>query len=118
MATFPTLTEGSLTILAGLPIVERRENSVLRSKFEGGYVQTRPRFTRARRVWQITYNQLSSANKILIDNFIDTVLGGADSFTWTNPQNSTSYTVRFKDNPTFSYTSYNRWNVNFTLEQV
>lgn len=118
MAAFPTLTEGALTILAGLPLVENREDSVLSSGFEGGYVQTRQRFTRIRRKWQVVYNQLSSANKVLIDNFIDTVSGGADSFTWTNPQNSTAYTVRFSAPPTFSYASYNRWSVNFTLEQV
>lgn len=118
MPTFPTLTESGLNIAASFPIDEQREDSVIRSEFEGGYVQTRAIHTRVRKKWNINYHNLSSANKVSIDTFIDTVNGGADSFTWTNPQDSANYTVRFRDIPNFSYISYNRWEVNFTLEQV
>lgn len=113
MADFPTLT-----VACNYPIGEQRENSVLKSEFEGGYVQTRARYTRVRRRFTIAYSQLSNADKTLIDNFIDTVNGGADYFNWTHPQSSTVYVVRFQSPPNFNYTSYGRWSCNFILEQV
>jgi phage-related protein len=115
---FPTLTEGGVTINCNYPISEQRANSVIRSEFDGGYVQTRARFTRIRKIWKITYTQLSAANKLLIDNFVTTVNCGADSFDWTNPQDSVTYSVRFLSPPISTYVSYNRWNVVFDLEQV
>jgi phage-related protein len=115
MANFPTLSES----YPSYPVVENREDSVLRSSFEGGYVQTRPRFTRVRKKWQINYKLLSSADRTLIANFFDTTVnGGADAFTWTCPLDLTAYSVRFTAPPIFSYSSYGRWDINFELEQV
>jgi phage-related protein len=115
---FPTLTENGVEVRPSYPITERNEDSVIRSDFEGGYVQTRARYTRVRKIWQISYNLLSTTNKNLISAFVDTVQGGADSFTWTNPIDSANYQVRFQAPPTYSHTQYERWDVKFTLEQV
>jgi phage-related protein len=118
MAVYPTLIEGGNNIYPDYPITEQFENSVIRSNFDGGYVQTRARFSRIRKQWSISYNNLTLANKLLITNFVATVNGGADSFTWVNPADSQSYSVRFQNPPISTLSSFARWNVKFVLEQV
>jgi len=113
MASYPTLSD-----VPSYPLVEQVKDSVIRSDFDGGYVQTRARHTRIRKTWQIKYGNLTSADKITLAAFVTTVQGGADSFTWVNPQDSVSYEVRFSQPPTFSLVYTDRWNVSFSLEQV
>lgn len=116
MANFPTLS----VPYPDFPINEGREDSVLRSPFEGGYTQTRAAHTRIKRTWSVNYNLLSTVDKELIEDFFDTTVnGGADSFTWTSPIDDVAYTVRFAPGGFYSsYVSYNRWNVRISLEQV
>jgi len=118
MPSFPTLTEDGNTIRPNYPYSEKNEDSVIRSEFDGGYVQTRARYSRVRKTWQVVYTALNTANKLLVSAFVNTVQCGADNFTWVDPVTSTSYDVRFLAPPVFNYVSYNRWDVKFTLEQV
>ena len=103
MPAFPSL---STDIEVSYPILEQLEDAVIRSKFEGGYVQTRALYSRIRKTWSIVYHYVPTADKVIIDTFVNTVQCGADSFTWTNPQDNVTYTVRFTEPPTFSYVSY------------
>jgi len=92
MAAFPTLSRAP-----SLPLDPdgEIEDVVLRSTFEAGYEQTRPRTTRARRSFGINYRALKSADEALLRAFeITTLRNGADAFTWTHPISGTSYTVR------------------------
>lgn len=113
MPTYPTLTTKPI-----FPITEQKEDSVIKSDFEGGYQNTRQRFTRIRRNFQVQYTNLSTSEKATLDTFIDTVKGGADSFTWTHPMTGTSHTVRFEAPPKFSSTHDNRWSAEFTLIEL
>lgn len=113
MANFPTLSN-----LPSYPLQESREDSVLRSEFEGGYEQTRAQFTRVRRKWDVSYSNLTTADKNTLDAFIDTVNGGADAFNWTHPVTSTVYSVRFSGLPVYSHTMPGYWDVRFSLNQV
>ncbi|OHD27428.1 MAG: hypothetical protein A2Y38_05660 [Spirochaetes bacterium GWB1_59_5] len=71
------------------------EDVVLRSQQEAGYEQTRPRTTRARRNFGVSYIGLEAADEALLRAFeITTLRNGADSFTWTHPKSGTTYTVR------------------------
>lgn len=120
MANFPTLTESGAAVLASYPISEGYDDSVITSPFEGGYVQTRALCSRIKKFWQVNYNYLSATNKdSLVSFFTGTVNGSADSFTWVNPIDSASYTVRFKPKSfNCAQTLFTRWEVKFTLEQV
>lgn len=113
MANFPTLSLNSY-----YPIDEEREDSVIRSKFEGGYEQTRQRFTRLRRTWSLVYKTLTPADKTALDDFMVTVKGGADSFNWTHPVTSTVYAVRLEKPLKFSYVSKDLYDVEMTLKEV
>lgn len=117
MAVFPTLS-----INPSYPLDETREDSVIRSIFEGGYEYTRPRFTRIRRTWTLKYELLSQADKDALDNFLVTVRGGADAFLWTHPVTNQTYNVRFVKPPTFSLSKYadgsHRYDVTIELREV
>jgi len=114
MATYPSLSSS----FPSHPLVETLVDSVLRSTMDGGYVQTRQRFTRIRKKWQVSYHALTTTDKLLLENFVNTVAGGANHFTWVNPQDNNSYEVRFFPIPNYTYNSYDRWDVTFSLEQV
>ncbi len=97
------------------------EDSTIRSPFEGGYELTRPRFTRDRRKWGVRYVMLSSSDASTLRTFEKTtVRGGADSFTWTHPTTSTSYTVRFAGPIRFTLVppGTGKYNAEFTLREV
>jgi phage-related protein len=119
MANFPTLTEDGVAVLPSYPVPEGYDDSVITSPFEGGYVQTRALCSRIKKFWQINYNYLSATNKDSLVTFFGTTNGAADSFTWTNPLDSVSYTVRFKPKSfSCNHTLFSRWEVKFVLEQV
>lgn len=113
MPTYPTLNQKPQ-----YPLDEDREDSAIKSDFEGGYQHTRPRYTRVRRIFDIKYINLSDADKTTLETFINTVKGSANSFTWTHPKTSTTYTVRFDKPPKFTYVHYGLWNVEFKLNEV
>ena len=113
MANYPTLT-----IAPNYPLSEDREDATYRSGMEGGYEYTRPKYTRGRKKFGITYTNMQNTDKDTLEAFVDTVKGGADSFIWTHPKTSTNYTAQFDKPPKFEYVEYNFWNVSFQLNQV
>jgi hypothetical protein len=121
MPTFPTLSSFKLTE----DVIDSWEEGLvidptLRSEQEGGYELTRSRFTRDRRFWQYEFPYYTSADKATLMIFErTTVRVGTTSFTWINPLNSTSYTVRFgkpvdyKPNKGTPY-----WKIKIRMEEV
>ena len=124
MATFPTLQRrGTET---HNPIVGDFDDTiahdpVVRSLSEGGYVTSRARFTRIARKWTVKYDWMTQVNKDTVKTFEDARAGGSDSFTWTNPEDNTAYTVRFLTRIAFKahpHTNFLWWMVDFILEEV
>jgi len=124
MATFPTIYLHS-TFVQNPQVGDFNEtmahNPVIKGEFEGGYTQTRARFTRVTRKWTCRYDGVSQANKNTIRAFEDARLAGAESFTWTNPEDSVAYTVRFYEPVIYTpwpKQAFTRWTIEFVLEQV
>lgn len=117
---FPTLSASAIPDSSAFQV--SYEDPAMRLDMEGGYVISRARHTRTpRRTWKVTYKMLSNADRALLETLWDTVRGGSATFNWTNPQNSTSYEVRFKEQLSFNYTgrgTNQRWDCSFTLEQA
>ena len=118
MANFPTITSCG-------PRVSAFEESLaidptLRSPTEAGYKMTRAKFTRIPKKWTFFYPALSATDKGSLDTFqLTTVRVGADSFSWTNPSNTTSYTVRLAAPIVFrGVTGKPVWSAQIELEQV
>jgi hypothetical protein len=67
----------------------------IRTEFEGNYVQSRPRATRATRRWTLVWNAMTEAHYQLLDAYFIANIGV--TFSWTEPITTTSYTVRFSE---------------------
>lgn len=101
------------------PLGEELEDSVLRSSFEDGTVQTRQKFTRVRTTYTVEWSNMPDEHKRTLESFFKTdVKGGALAFNWTHPQNGEALTVRFTEPPKFSLTVTKYWTVSITLQEV
>ena len=95
----------------------------IRSRSEGGYLKTRPRYTRIQRRWSVMYHALSNTDKgTLRAHEVDRKVG-SESFTWTNPVDSQSYTVRFAAPVVYALSGHYEgsalaWDVKMILEEV
>lgn len=97
MAIFPTL---SLNPTFDLP--KEWEDSVLSSSFEGGYVQSRPRWTRDRRKWSVQYKLVPMSDVLLLEKFFKTVRNGADKFWWPHPILSSEPSIIWQPNTAYA----------------
>ncbi len=71
--------------------------NTLVSQFENGSEQRRQKWTTPLRSFTLKFtNRLGSEMQTVKDLFI-AKFGKASSFTWTNPNDSVEYTVRFED---------------------
>lgn len=100
---------------------EEIEDNTMRSDKDGGYEYSRPRFTRNGRMTYTTgFTDISQADKDLILEFW-TKYTGAKSFTWVNPTNLESNSVRFTKPPKPTYTGAGQtrtYNVEVEIKQV
>lgn len=109
MATWPG-------IAAPTSMTERKKKAQIRSDFAAGYVQSRAKWTRSRKIFELSWNVMSDSDKSTLETFFDDNLGG--TFTWAHPLSGTSYTVRFVgDELLAKYVKVNRWQVDVTLEE-
>jgi hypothetical protein len=102
---------------------ERQADPAIRKEVEGGYVLTRPRYTRApRKTFTTGFTHISETDKAALQTFYSSKKGGSDSFTWADPVTGTVYSVRFVGQPEFTYVGRGPtflWDVtNIQLEQV
>jgi len=99
---------------------EYKGKGQLKSEFDAGYVQSRPKFTRSRKHFELSWNVMTDADKETLETFFDNNLG--DTFTWDHPladSSDSSYTVRFvEDELQAGYIlGTNHWKVQLTLEE-
>ena len=109
--TFPSIQHPS-----GLE--ETRVDPTIRSEMESGIVATRPRYTRIRKSWTLTWANLRGADYFTLSGFYDDRKGGSLPFSWTNSKRNATYTVRFKGDISAKYTDGGCWNVSLTLEEL
>ena len=115
MTAFPTLTAKPLaTNWSEMPT----EDSVVRTSSESGKTLRRARFTSSLKKWSVFYPLMSQADKDLLTAFSSTINHGADSFTWTNPQDSLTYNVNLKAPIEYDIKfDTEKWSVKLTIEE-
>ncbi len=69
----------------------------IRSQMEDGTVLSRARFTVNKRRWEFVYDNLTEADKTLLDTLENDTMVGAETITWTHPKTDVSYTVRLAE---------------------
>jgi len=109
MATWPNIENPS-------SLNERTVKAQIKSDFEAGYVQSRTKWTRSRKIFELSWDNMDAADKSTLEDFFENNIGG--TFTWTHPLTSTSYTVRFKENELRArHVPVNFWRVDVALEE-
>lgn len=95
---------------------EAPQKGQIKSDFENGYVQSRPKFTRVRKKFELSWETMTNSDKETLEAFFDDNLGGV--FGWTHPISDSTYTVRFtNDSLDFSYQPHNYWQISIELEE-
>lgn len=113
MADFPTLSIKPSPPFEEAPVVD----PTIRSRFEGGAIVTRARFTAVPKRWEILYQDMVNADKDLLKTFETTTVSfGADPFNWTAPDDTT-YVVKFAAPIRFvrSTGASDKWQIRFSL---
>lgn len=112
MATFPTLT-----ISASSKFEDEYIKPTVKTKFEGNYSQSRPKYTRASHNFNTLYNMITETDKATLQTFFNTNSG--NSFTWNNPTDEVDYTVIFaEDSLSFKNITLGFYEVNIKLEEL
>jgi len=102
----PTYTTGGETYLPQI-----------RTEFEGGYVQSRPRCTRATRRWSLVWANMTEADYQSLESAFIADMG--TTFSWTEPRTSTAYTVRYcEDSLKWSHSNLGHRAVTVGLETI
>lgn len=118
--------------MATFPLASRQDSSkykrsaedpAIKSETDGGYVVSRPKFTRApRKKYTTGFTNLSNTERAELEAFWDTVKGGSNMFDWEDPIDGTLKTVRFTKPLSFEYAGIggnHRWDISsIELEEV
>jgi hypothetical protein len=79
MSIFPVLSRNPSSISS------KRIDDTITMETEGGYEYTRPRNTRTRVEYTLTYKRMTAADRAAVIAFLNTVANGGNSFSWINP---------------------------------
>lgn len=111
--SFPTLSSPPTNVTEEKPL------HTITNQFDGGYKQTRERFTRDISIFTVDYVLIERADKELIENHFKTVRGSIP-FSWTNEDDNTVHTVRYAAPISFPATGAvrNRFSITLKLETV
>lgn len=112
MPVFPELSRPAESTLS-----RTKTKPIIRSKFDGNYSQTRPKFTRSTFTWNITWPILTLNDIEIIESFFDANQGG--EFIWVSPDDGITHTVRFVDESINSKMIDNdQYSISISLEEV
>jgi len=93
--------------------------STLVSSFENGVEQRRKKRSKQDKKWSLTFNNRTQAEKNEILTFFRSKYGQYSSFTWTNPEDSTEYDVRFnQDKLTVTRNAFNVYSFNIEFKEI
>lgn len=110
--SFPDLTPD-------YPLRESFEDNLIKSSMENGTVKTRPRFTKARKSYELSWALLHEDDKNELESFyLSKTKCGSLPFSWMHPSSERSILVRFEEPPTFTLVHTAYWQVSIKLQEV
>ena len=111
MSAFPTIQ------IPDYPMGEDTYVPQVRTEFDSGYVQSKARFTRSRKVFTLNWKAMTAANFATLDAFL--VANAGIAFTWTHPLTAVAYSVRHRDDSLKSQVvRRDRRQISIVLEEV
>ena len=112
MADFPTLSQPiPVSLDQGLT-----GKADIKHDDDAGYQITRRRFTRDPRTLSASYELLTDADAVLLQDFID-IHTTVVPFNWTQPSTGTTYEVRFSAIPSLRIRQLN-WSISCDMVEV
>lgn len=87
---------GNFTSQPDFVVEEEKSFNTLVSQFENGAEQRRSKWHLPLRRFRLQFNNRSLAEYAAVRDMFDDAMGAYDIFTWVNPVDSVSYTVRFE----------------------
>ena len=117
MAT--ALTWPSSIVAPEFPLAETPENAVIRSTMEDGTQKTRPRFTRNRMTYELTWSSMPENQKQALETFLRSeTKNGSKIFNWIHPSSGKTIEVRFAEMPKFTLKLEKHWQVSVKLQEA
>jgi phage-related protein len=111
------MSDFSLT--CGYTIEETPTFNTLISKFENGVEQRRAKRSGSIREFNLQCKNMIQSEFVYVRDFFLAKKGALTSFTWTNPNDSAEYTVRYKeDSLKIQRTNYQIYDFSFVLIQA
>lgn len=100
-------------------IDETVQYKTLISEFETGVEQRRRKWENPIRKWSLRFKTRTLSEMNDVKNFFISKYGAYSGFTWTNPNDSVEYTVRFLDDSfKFVMKSYELYDFELDLKEV
>lgn len=100
-------------------VEEEIQYQTLISSFESGYEQRRKRWENPLRRFTLEATNRTQSEMENIRNFFTGKYGSYSSFTWTNPNDSTEYTVRFmEDSLKIERVAYQVYELEFKFQEI
>jgi uncharacterized protein (TIGR02217 family) len=107
------------TYVADKTVEEEIQFDTLISEAENGFEQRRSRRDNAIRKFKLFYTNRTSSEMTEVAEFFEGKKGSLTSFTWENPNDSTTYTVRFADDSfKFKRVAFNIFSFEVSLLEV
>ena len=107
------------TYLPDFLIDEALEYKTIVSEFENGAEQRRRKWANPQRKWTLRFNNRTHTEMTEVSDFFKSKFGAFMAFTWTNPNDSVEYTVRFvEDSFQFSRKAYGVYDFEFEFIEV
>ena len=110
--TFPTLPAPAF------PVKMELEDPSISSEFENGSEQTRARFTRQRKRWNLSWPAMTNANRDTLMAFYASARGGSAPFYYTDPYNAETHIVRFDGQISEQWRDDKYWQISATLKEA
>lgn len=102
---------------ADFPVKENKEYDVIVSQFENSVEQRRLNRSSVRRSFRLEFSYRNQSEMEEVRDFYDDKSGMFESFTFLNPNDSTTYTVRF-NMPKFEYSRIGPGLYNFSVDLI
>lgn len=107
------------TSLPDFVFEETLEYKTLVSEFENGVEQRRRKWENPIRKWRLRFKNRTKADMQAVRDFFAGKYGSFTAFTWTNPNDSVEYTVRFSDDSfKFTMKAHEVYDFEFDLIEV
>ena len=111
MVYFPVLS-----VAPERPLTRSWVDNMIKDSSDAGYTYSRPRYTRLKRKFSITYVALVSADIADVDAFIETIRG-ADAFTWVHPTTFEEIVMTLDEPITISDQTYGRYKLTMNVTE-